>query len=64
MTRGPDYVLEDAPEGRSLVVTGPWSDNAARALARGEADGLVLNYARGFYESTLDLLDGDGRFAA
>jgi internalin A len=41
-----------------LVVTGPRSDDAARALARGEADGLVLNYARGFCESSLDLLDG------
>jgi len=58
MTGGPGYVLEDSPEGRTLVVTGPWSDDAARALARGEADGLVLNYARGFCEGSLDLLDG------
>ena len=27
------------------------------SLSRGEADGLVLNYARGFCESSLDLLD-------
>lgn len=40
------------------MVTGPWSDAAARALARGEADGLVLNYARGFSERSLGLLDG------
>jgi hypothetical protein len=26
-------------------------------LARGDAEGLVLNYARGFREGTLDLLD-------
>jgi internalin A len=58
MTGGPGYVLEDSPEGRSLVVTGPWSDDAARVVARGEADGLVLNYARGFSEGSLDLLDG------
>jgi hypothetical protein len=58
MTGGPGYVLEDSPEGRTLVVTGPWSDDAARALARGEADGLVLNYARGFCEGSLDLIDG------
>jgi internalin A len=58
MTSGPCYVFEDSPRGRSLVVTGPWSDDTARALARGEADGLVLNYARGFCESSLDLLDG------
>jgi hypothetical protein len=55
---GTGYVIEDAPGGRSLVVTGPWSDDAERALARGEADGLVLNYARGFCEGRLDLLDG------
>ena len=41
-----------------MVVTGPWSDCAARTLARGQADGLVLNYARGFCEGSLDLLDG------
>lgn len=58
MTGGNGYVLEDSPAGRALVVTGPWSDDAARVLARGEADGLVLNYARGFCEDTLDLLDG------
>jgi hypothetical protein len=55
---GPAYVIEEMPEGRSLVVTGPWSEEAGRALVRGEADGLVLNYARGFCEDSLDLLDG------
>jgi len=50
------YVLEDTPEGRSVVVTGPWSEDAGRALVRGEADGLVLNYARGF-SGSLDFLD-------
>lgn len=50
------YILEDTPEGRSLVVTGPWSEGAGRALLRGEADGLVLNYARGF-SGSLDFLD-------
>lgn len=54
-----DYLLEEEPGGsRSLVVTGPWSAKAARVLARGDADGLVLNYARGFGEGSLDLLDG------
>lgn len=52
------YVLEDSPEGRSLVVTGPWSVEAANALGRGEADGLVLNYARGFSGRCLEFLDG------
>jgi hypothetical protein len=57
MTASGDYVFEDEPEGRALVVTGPWSDAATQALARGEADGLVLNYARGFEGSDLEFLD-------
>jgi hypothetical protein len=56
MTASGDYVFEDEPEGRTLVVTGPWSDAAAQALVRGEADGLVVNYARGFAGSDLDFL--------
>jgi hypothetical protein len=59
MTRGGEYVFEEEPEGRTLVVTGPWSDAAAQALARGEADGLVLNYARGFSGGDLEFLDGE-----
>lgn len=51
------YVIEDSSEGSSLVVTGPWSEAAAQVLSRGEVDGLVLNYARGFCERSLDLLD-------
>jgi len=44
----PGYVIEDTAEGRSLVVTGAWSAAAVDALERHDADGLVLNYARGF----------------
>jgi len=51
-----EYVLEDTPEGRTLVVTGRWSSEAEDALVRGKADGLVLNYARGFCETNLELL--------
>lgn len=51
------YIVEDTAEGRSLVVTGSWSPQAAASLRRGEADGLVLNYARGFSEHTLEFLD-------
>ena len=58
MTADAGYVLEDSPERRSLVVTGPWSAGAAAALRRGEADGLVLNYARGFSGGDLEFLDG------
>ena len=54
------YVIEESPEGRTLVVTGAWSRAAERALARGDADGLVLNYARGF-SGSLDVLDDGWR---
>ncbi|MCW3013025.1 MAG: hypothetical protein JWO02_117 [Solirubrobacterales bacterium] len=60
MTRGSGYVLEDSPDGRALVVTGPWSGEAAGVLVRGEADGLVLNYARGFCDGSLEFLEGWG----
>lgn len=44
------------PEGRTLVVTGSWSPEAAEILARGRVDGLWLNYARGFAEPDLEFL--------
>ncbi len=50
------YVIEDSPVGRTLVVTGDWSERAVGVLAFGQADGLVLNYARGYRERTLDFL--------
>jgi hypothetical protein len=58
VTAGAAYTLEDSAEGRWLVVTGPWAADTAHALRRGEADGLVLNYARGFSETSLEFLDG------
>jgi hypothetical protein len=57
MTKPTPYVFEDTPAGRSLVVTSAWSAEAADSLARGEADGLVLNYARGFTDQSLEPLD-------
>jgi hypothetical protein len=57
MSKRGTYVFEDSPQGRSLVVTGEWSAAAADSLIRGEADGLVLNYARGFSDHNLDFLD-------
>lgn len=51
------YVIEDCAEGRALVVTGPWSSAAAAVLQRGEADSLVLNYARGFIEANLEFIE-------
>jgi internalin A len=58
MTPRPEYVFEDDRAGRTLVVTGSWSASAAEALANGEADGLNLNYARGFVGGDLEFLDG------
>ncbi len=57
MTSDGGYLLEDASEGRTLVATGVWSRDAEAVLKRGEADGLVLNYARGFCEPNLEFLD-------
>lgn len=52
------FVIEETAEGRNLVVTGDWSAAAASALLRGSADGLTLNYARGYRERSLDFLQG------
>jgi internalin A len=49
-------VLERSEGGRTLVVVGAWGREAESVLASGAADGLVLNYARGFQERTLDFL--------
>lgn len=55
------FVLEpniDDIDGVDLVVTGDWSKDAQRALEAGRADGLVLNYARGFLEQPIDFVEG------
>jgi internalin A len=52
------FVLEQTPEGVDLVVTGAWSDKARDALLAGRADGLDLNYARGFLERDLGFIKG------
>jgi hypothetical protein len=52
------YVLEEGPAGIDLVVTAGWSLEAADVLQQGHANGLVLNYARGFSEPDLSFLDG------
>lgn len=57
MRKGASFIVEDSPQGRSLVVTGAWSPEAAESLRRGEGDGLVLNYARGFSDHNLEFLD-------
>ena len=52
------FILENTPEGVNLVVTGDWSSKARDALSSGEADGLDLNYAKGFRERDLRFLEG------
>jgi len=52
------YRIDEHELGRTLVVTGAWTADAARVLDRGDVDGLTLNYALGFSEPTLDFLDG------
>jgi hypothetical protein len=51
------YVVADGPHGRTMLVTGDWSDQAAYELARGDIETLELNYAHGFHERTLDFLE-------
>jgi len=41
-----------------MVITGPWTSRNAKAVASGKVDRLVLNYALGFEEPSLDFLDG------
>jgi hypothetical protein len=54
---GPGYVIEDHPgEGRTLVVTGPWTEQAERALHRVDVDAAWLNYARGYCEPDLSFV--------
>jgi hypothetical protein len=52
------FVLEQTSEGMNLVVTGDWSPKARETLLEGGADGLVLNYARGFRERDLKFVAG------
>jgi len=51
------YVIEDMPEGRTLIVTGRWSDAAEVAVQQPDVDGIWLNYARGYCEPDLSFLD-------
>ena len=54
---GSGYVIEDRPEGRTLVVTGPWTDETESAVHDPSVEGLWLNYARGFCEAGLSFID-------
>jgi hypothetical protein len=50
------FVIEDLPEGRTLVVTGSWTPKAEAALGHSDVDGVWLNYARGFSEPDLSFV--------
>ncbi|XGX78366.1 hypothetical protein LQK93_01154 [Terrabacter sp. BE26] len=50
--------MEPRDKGVDLVVTGDWSRAAREALESVRADGLVLNYARGFREQPIDFIEG------
>ncbi len=50
------FLVEDLPEGRTLVVTGSWTAKAEAALERTDVDGVWLNYARGFSEPDLSFV--------
>ena len=51
------YTVEATPDGyRALVVTDAWSREAEELVQSGAVDGLVLNYARGFCENSLEFI--------
>jgi hypothetical protein len=52
------FLLETVTDGVDLVVTDDWSPAARAAFEDGRADGLVLNYARGFREQPVDFIEG------
>ncbi|MGL5825496.1 MAG: hypothetical protein ACRCYU_11890 [Nocardioides sp.] len=51
-------VVSDRGDAVEMVVTGPWSAEAAAAVREGGVDRLVLNYALGFDEPSLEFLEG------
>lgn len=55
-TQGSGFIIRSDNGCRTMDVTGDWSPSASRVLARGEVDGLTLNYARGFRERDLEFL--------
>lgn len=51
-------VVSDRGDAVEMVLTGPWTQEAANILASGRVDRLVLNYALGFDSSSLEFLQG------
>ena len=54
---GPSFHIERSHEGATLVATGRWTTEAANALRSGRADGLDLNYAKGFKDTDLAFIE-------
>jgi hypothetical protein len=52
------FTIEKTADGIDLVITGQWSSTSAGCLETGQADGLVLNYARGYQEKDLSFIRG------
>lgn len=52
------FHLEQSDDGVTLVATGPWTAQAEQVLDDGDADGLDLNYAKGFKDTDLRFIRG------
>lgn len=50
--------MSDRGDAVEMVVTGPWTTEAATSVQAGQVDRLVLNYALGFDEPSLAFLEG------
>lgn len=50
--------MKNCEQAGELAVTGPWTAQSARIFEEGRAHRLVLNYALGFNEPSLDFLRG------
>jgi len=53
---GLPFRLEESDKGTTMVLTGQWSETAARALRSGGVAALDLNYARGFKDTSLSFI--------
>lgn len=54
---GPSFRIERSAVGATLVATERWTAEAADALRSGRADGLDLNYAKGFKNTDLAFME-------
>lgn len=52
------FELNPTPSGVDVVVRGAWSAGSRDAITSGQADGLDLNYAKGYSENNLEFLRG------